>query len=85
MLNLEQLSLDLVNHNAPIIDGDNLKENIINHMTKLNKFILNIRSIISCPNQVNLPFNEDIPHIFRNFKSNQIISCINFFPETNQC
>ncbi len=52
MSNLEKLSLDFVNRNTPIIDGNDLEENILNYMTKLKKFKFNIRSVIPLNNQV---------------------------------
>jgi hypothetical protein len=55
MSNLEELSLYFVSHNAEIIDGNHLKENIFNYMTKLKKFKFNIRSVIPLNNQVSLP------------------------------
>ena len=83
MSNLEELSLYFINTYGPIIDGDNLEKNIINHMTKLNKFTFNIRSIIRLNNQINLPSNEDIQNTFRNFKNNQIISNVDYFSKAN--
>jgi hypothetical protein len=44
LTNLEELSLYFVSTHGPIIDGDNLEKNIINHMTRLNKFTFNICS-----------------------------------------
>jgi len=67
MPNLENLSLYFVNCHELIIDGDKLENNIINHMTRLKKF----------------PSNEDIQYTFRNFKNNQIISCVDYFPDAN--
>jgi hypothetical protein len=84
MSNLEKLSLYFV-YNERIIDGDELKRNILNHMTRLNKFTFDICSIIRRANQINIPSNEDIQYTFRNFKNNQTISCVNYFPEANEC
>ena len=84
MSNLEELSLYFVSHNAEIIDGYNLEENIFHYMTKLKKFEFNIRSVIPFNNQVNLPSTEDIQNTFKNFKNNQIISCIDYFPKANE-
>jgi hypothetical protein len=85
MPNLEKLGLYLVVYlNHLNIDGDELEKNIINHMTRLNKFTFNIRSIIVLNNQVSLPSNEYIQYTFRNFKDNQIISCVDYFPEANE-
>ncbi|UJR30027.1 hypothetical protein I4U23_017572 [Adineta vaga] len=46
MTNLEELYLHFITIHGTIIDGDNLKNNIINHITRLNKFTFNIRSVI---------------------------------------
>ncbi|CAF4021254.1 unnamed protein product, partial [Rotaria sordida] len=64
---------------GPIIDGDNLENNIINHMTRLNKFTFNICSVISLNQLINVPLNEDIKYSFRNFQNNQIISSVDYF------
>ncbi len=84
MSNLEELSLYFIIRYGSIIDGDNLKKNIINSMTRLNKFTFNICSAIRLNNQVNLPSNEDIQNTFRNFpNSNQIISYVDCFSKSN--
>jgi len=84
MSNLEELCLYFVNHNTPIIDGNNFEENIFNNMTKLKKFKFNIRSVIPFNNQVNLLSNEDIQNTFKNLKINKIISCIDYFSKANE-
>ncbi|CAF1444063.1 unnamed protein product [Rotaria sordida] len=82
MPNLEELDLYLiVNCKTEFIDGNNLKNNIFNHMPRLNQLTFNIRSIISHRNKINLPSNEDIQHTFRDFTDNKIISCVDYFPE----
>ncbi|CAF2158518.1 unnamed protein product [Rotaria magnacalcarata] len=84
MSNLQELSLYFANHIAPIIDGNNLEENIFNHMTNLKKFEFNIRSIIPFNNQFNLSSNGDIQNAFKNPINNQIMSRIDYFPKANQ-
>ncbi|CAF3393366.1 unnamed protein product [Rotaria sp. Silwood2] len=86
MLNLEKLDLHLNNvvRNKGCIDGNSLKENIINYMPQLNKFTFNIRSSKFFRNLINLPSNEDIQHIFKEFK-NQIISCVDYFQKRQCC
>ncbi|CAF2970525.1 unnamed protein product [Rotaria sp. Silwood2] len=84
MSNLEELSLYFVNHDTPIIDGNNLEMNIMNYMRKLKEFKFNIRSVTPFNNQVNLPSNDDIKNTFKNFKNNQIISSIDYFPKANE-
>ncbi|CAF3357621.1 unnamed protein product [Rotaria sp. Silwood2] len=80
MLNLEKLYLQLeIDSYKEFIDGNDLKENIINYMSQLNKFTFNIRVVKHSPNIMNLPSNEYIQHTFKDFKDNQIISCIDYF------
>ncbi|CAF1128301.1 unnamed protein product [Rotaria sordida] len=88
MLNLEQLDLDIVvESKTTFIDGNDLKENIINHMSRLNTFTFSIRSLVDLRNQTELRSNEDIQHTFKNFKYNQIISYVDHFQEKqySQC
>ncbi|CAF1514711.1 unnamed protein product, partial [Rotaria sordida] len=84
MLNLEELSLFFISCFGPIIDGDTLETNIINHLTKLNKFTFNIRSIVFLKNLVNLPSNDEIKNTFKNFRNNQIISTVEYFSKMDQ-
>ncbi|CAF1236180.1 unnamed protein product [Rotaria sordida] len=85
MSNLEQLSLYLscVHHNR-FINGNDLKENIIDYLPQLNQFQFNIRSTMLLKNQIDLPSNEDIQYTFKDFLNNEIISCVNYFPEYNE-
>ncbi|CAF1484567.1 unnamed protein product [Rotaria sordida] len=86
MLNLETLDLYL-RIEGKLIDGDQLKTNIINYMLRLNKFIFFIFSTINLNNQIHLPSNEDIQHTFREFHDNRIISYVHYLPKTRigQC
>ncbi|CAF4120912.1 unnamed protein product, partial [Rotaria sordida] len=82
MLNLEELDLHLrVDRYKGFIDGNDLKENIINYMPRLNKFTFNICLFNRTSNQINLRSNEDIQRTFKDFKNNQIISCADYFQE----
>jgi hypothetical protein len=88
MLNLETLDLNLfVSWEKKFIDGNNLKSDIINHMSRLNNFTFNIRSQSEFYNQIELPSNTDIQHTFKDFKKNQIISCVDYFQDRkySQC
>jgi hypothetical protein len=61
MLNLEKLDLSLeIDRKKGLVDENDLQENIINHMTRLNKLTLNICSFTPLPNQFNLQSNEHI-------------------------
>ncbi|CAF4581714.1 unnamed protein product [Rotaria sp. Silwood2] len=84
MSNLEELNLFFISRYGSIIDGNSLETNIINHLTKLNKFTFNIRSIVLLKNLVNLPLNDEIKNTFKNFRNNQIISTVEYFSTINQ-
>ncbi|CAF2096269.1 unnamed protein product [Rotaria magnacalcarata] len=82
MFNLQKLYLQLeIDSYKEFIDGNDLKENIINYMSQLNNFTFNIRVIKHSPNLMNLPSNEYIQHTFKDFKYNQISSCIGYYQE----
>jgi hypothetical protein len=82
MLNLEKLDLQLVVYrNKGIINENNLKEDFINHMERLNQFTFNIRVFNRRPSQTNILSNENIQSTFKDFQNNQIISCVNYFQE----
>ncbi|CAF1533373.1 unnamed protein product, partial [Rotaria sp. Silwood1] len=82
MSNLEKLRLDLtVNVQGTFIDGNNLKGNILNHMSQLNQFTFDIRSFMCINNQMNLPSKEDIQRTFNDFQYTKIISCVDYFLE----
>ncbi|CAF3059787.1 unnamed protein product [Rotaria sp. Silwood2] len=85
MSNLEKLDLYFtVVNKRMFVDGNKLKKNIINYMSRLKTISFNIRSIIDLYNQTNLPSNEDIRHIFKDFQDNQIICCVDYFLETDR-
>jgi len=88
MSNLEKLHLYLnVIARQTFINGNDLKTNIINHLSRLNSFTFNIRSFNSRYNQTELPSNEDIQQSFKDFKYNRNISCVDNFQKSrfNQC
>ncbi|CAF1460558.1 unnamed protein product [Rotaria sordida] len=85
MINLEELGLFVkVRKKNIFVDGNDLKKNIINKMSRLNNFQFDIRSTIHIFNQINLPFNKDIQYIFKDFHNNLIISYVDYFSETQQ-
>jgi len=87
-MNLEKLILYLViDSNETFIDGNNLKNNIINHMPLLHEFIFNIRSKILFHDGMHLLSNEDIQRTLTNFEDYQIISSVDYFPNdrSGQC
>ena len=91
MSNLEELILNLsIDRSSPyksFIDGNNLKNDIIRHMPKLNKFVFSIQSNLRLNDLVHLPTNDDIQRTFKNLEHQQIISYIDYFPndKTGQC
>ena len=88
MVNLENLDLFLrIDRKLALVDGDDLKNNVINHMARLNKFTCNIYSRRYYPIQTNFSFNENVQHTFRYFHDRQMISSIDYFPEKqySQC
>jgi hypothetical protein len=61
MSNLERLGLYIVfDSDTRFIDGNYLKKNILNSMTKLNDFQFSITSHISNLKKLNLPSTKDI-------------------------
>jgi hypothetical protein len=88
MSNLEKLGLDLtIDVNERFIDGNDLKENILNRMSSLNRFTFDIHSIMYIKNQMNFPSQEDIQQTFRDFQHTKIISRVDYFlkREEGQC
>jgi hypothetical protein len=88
MSNLEELGLYLRVHVVKtFIDGNHLKENILNRMSRLNQFTFCIRSSIFIRNQMYFTSTEDIQRTFIDFPINQIISYVDYFPNVglSQC
>ncbi|CAF3201428.1 unnamed protein product [Rotaria sp. Silwood2] len=88
MLNLEKLDLLLIlNCDKELVNGNELKKNIINHMPRLNNFTFNIYSYHYLPIQIDLSSNEDTQHTFEYFYNNKINSCVDYFKEKqySQC
>jgi hypothetical protein len=83
MINLEKLSLYICVVQRTFLDGNNLKNDIIDHLPKLNKFIFNIRSYIYTV-RGQLLSSEEIQDTLRDLGDNQIISCVDFFRKENR-
>ncbi|CAF3912848.1 unnamed protein product [Rotaria magnacalcarata] len=64
MSNLEKLGLYLTLYVETFIDGNNLKKNILNHISQLNQFTFDIHSLMLINNTMNLPSKEDIQRTF---------------------
>jgi hypothetical protein len=84
MSNLEELILNLsIDRSKPhksFIDGNNLKNDIISQMPKLNKFVFSIHSNLYLDDLSHLPSNDDIQRTFKGLEDYQIISYIDYFP-----
>lgn len=84
MTNLQELNLYFDNIYGPLIDGNELQNNIIDHMSRLNKFTFNIISLVDLDDRCDVPSSEAIKNSFRNFFANtQIISSVYYLPERN--
>jgi hypothetical protein len=67
MINLEQLQLNLFvkRCDGTYVDGNELFDEFLIHMTKLNTFTFSIRTqVFHCTNVMELPSNEDIQRSF---------------------
>lgn len=82
MLNLEHLFLYIVaSQKKGFINGNNLKRNVVTYLPRLKRFSFNIRSITREWNQIDTSSNEAMQKTFKDFKDQQIVSCVNIFPE----
>ncbi|CAF1468157.1 unnamed protein product [Rotaria sordida] len=85
MSNLEELGLYLTVYvNETFIDGNHLKKNIINRMSRLNQFRFSINSIMCINNPIYFPTTEDIQETFIHFP-NGIISYVDYLSEFRLC
>ncbi|CAF4445531.1 unnamed protein product, partial [Rotaria sp. Silwood2] len=83
--NLERLDLYIMfNCETTFIDGNYLKKNILNSMTKLNEFHFSITSRIYNVIKLNLPSTKDIQRTFIHFQTKNIISYVDYFPESKK-
>ena len=81
MSNLEELQLHIVTiSDEKIIDGNDLKKNILNYMPQLNHFGFNILSHVPFDNLDYLPSNADIQKTLNDL----IMSRIDFFPSISR-
>ncbi|CAF4358214.1 unnamed protein product, partial [Rotaria sp. Silwood2] len=80
---LEQLSLYLqINHNNTFIDGNDLKNNILDYLLYLKKFKFNIHSFIFIDNLMNLPSNEDVRRTLSIIGNEKFVSSVNYYPHS---
>ncbi len=85
MSNLKELHLyfDCSQHES-FIDGNHLKANILAYLSHLKTFQFNICSFIHHYDRTNLLSNKYIRNTFREFRNNEIVSCIDYFPEEDK-
>ncbi|CAM4793396.1 unnamed protein product [Rotaria magnacalcarata] len=85
MSNLEELGLSFTTFvDDAFIDGNNLKQNILNQMSQLKQFIFDIRSFMCINNEMKLPSKEDIQQTFTDLQYTKIISCVDYFRDYRQ-
>lgn len=87
MSNLKRLFLSLNIDHREFLDGNRLNNDIVNHLPMLNQFTFNIQSRIYEYKPNDIRSNEDIQRTFQRFPHQQVISCVDYFPDQNfgQC
>ncbi|CAF0886671.1 unnamed protein product [Rotaria sp. Silwood1] len=86
LFNIEEETIkSLFTVKETFIDGHNLKNKIINHMSQLNKFTFNICSIMRINNQIILLSKEDIQNTFKDFQYTQMICYMDHFRKRKEC
>lgn len=79
MLNLEKLGLYITTFvKERFLDGNSLKEDILDHLTKLKHFDFDIYSNLYMANHLNFPSKEDIQETFKDFPCPKVISCVDY-------
>ncbi|CAF3283269.1 unnamed protein product [Rotaria socialis] len=80
MSNLETLNLSVsISVKETFIDGHNLKNKIVNNMSRLNQFTFDIHSLMNINNYMILPSNGDIRNTFKDFQYTQVICYMDHF------
>ena len=78
--NLETLNLSLsISVKEIFIDGHNLRNKIVNHLSRLSKFTFDIHSIMNINHDIILPSNEDIRNTFKDFQYTQMMCYMDHF------
>jgi hypothetical protein len=83
MINLEELILFLsvIRIDSTLIDGNELNNQVLIHMSHLNKFVFSINTCVMFQkNEIHVPLNEDIQHSFIGRQYGQIGSYVHFEP-----
>ncbi len=69
----------MIDRQERFIDGNDLKNNVISHMSKLKDLIFNIRTTIELKNQIHLLSNKYIQRTLTSFGDYQVVSCVDYF------
>ena len=91
MSNLQELILHLCigrrTRHKSFVDENNLKDDIISHMPKLNKFVFSIHSYLDFNDSGHSLSNDGIQRTFKGLEHYRIISYIDYFPndKIGQC
>ena len=78
MINLEELCLNICVDQRIVFDGNQLKTNILNHFSKLNKLTLNIRSLFHPFDPVEFVSHEDIRNSLIDLPMTDLVSYLDY-------
>ena len=88
MINLEELSLYVIIHRdhtyTSLIDGNDLKKDIIHRMSKLKKFVFSIDETLFLEHFDHFPSNEDIECTLKGLEDFHIVFDVDYFPRQNR-
>ncbi len=86
MSNLEELTLDVLNHNrATFIDGTHINNKILVHMPRLDKFTFCISAQIKLHKLVHYLSKDDIQRTFTNIEYKQVDCILGYYLATAMC
>ncbi|CAF4185607.1 unnamed protein product, partial [Adineta steineri] len=83
MINLEELILFLIaiRTDSTLVDGTELYDEVLVHMSQLNKFVFSINTNVFIENnEMDVPSNEEIQNSFIGRGYGQVGSCVHFEP-----
>ncbi len=84
MFDLTYLTLNLKTDNRiEFIDGIHLENEIVSHMSQLEKFNFHITTKVEISDPEHRQSLDDIQNIFTNWKFDQVKCCIDYFPNHN--
>ena len=81
MVNLKKLALYICVNRSTVLDGNDLKNDIINHLPQLNQFMYNIRSLFRASNQNEIPANKDIQRTLADLSKAHANFYIDYLPD----